>query len=162
MTGPAPTPHLTRGCQCGRVRYALHVAPPKIGLCHCRMCQKATAAPFGVFAVVKTADFAWTRGTPSNWRSSSRAIREFCGVCGTPLVFRPLDLDVVEVLAGSLDHPEAAVPTFEVGREAKLPWVNTIAHMPGRTTLENMGAERLSRVVSYQHPDDETPKAKSG
>jgi hypothetical protein len=115
-----------------------------------------------VFAVVHTTDFAWTRGTPSSWRSSSRAIREFCGVCGTPLVFRPLDLDVVEILAGSLDHPKAAVPTFEVGCEAKLPWVDTIAAMPGKTTLENMGAERLSRVVSYQHLDDATPTAKGG
>ena len=38
--------------------------------------------------------------------------------------------------------------------EAKLAWLNTIATMPGKTTLENMGAERLGRVVSYQHPDE--------
>jgi hypothetical protein len=117
------------------------------------MCQKATAAPFGTFVVVGNADFAWTRGSPSHWQSSSRAFREFCGACGTPLAFRPLDLDVMEMLAGSLDNPGKAVPTFEVGRESKLTWVGTITTLPGRTTLENMGADRLSRMVSYQHPD---------
>ena len=154
MTKDTRTPYLTGGCQCGAVRYALYAAPSKIGLCHCRMCQKATAAPFGVFAVVASADFAWTRGAPARWQSSSRAFREFCGACGTPLAFKPLDLDIMEVLAGSLDHPEKAVPTYEVGREGKAAWLDTIATMPGKTTLENMGPERLGRVVSYQHPDE--------
>lgn len=151
------SPHLTGGCQCGAIRYALYAAPSRIGLCHCRMCQKATAAPFGVFVEVPIAEFAWTRGTPARWQSSSRAFREFCAQCGTPLAFHPTDRDVIEMLAGSLDHPERAVPTYEVGREAKLAWLDTIATMPGKTTLENMGPERLSKIMSYQHPDSDEP-----
>jgi hypothetical protein len=120
------------------------------------MCQKATAAPFGAFAVVDNADFAWTRGAPASWQSSSRAFREFCGACGTPLAFRPLGGSSMEMLTGSLDHPEKAVPTYEVGREAKLAWVDTIASMPGKTTLESVGADRLDDIVSYQHPDEDT------
>ena len=57
-------PHLTGGCQCGAVRFAVYAEPPKIGLCHCRMCQKAVAGPFAVLAEVPWGDFAWTRGTP--------------------------------------------------------------------------------------------------
>jgi hypothetical protein len=62
----------------------------------------------------------------------------------------------MEMLAGSLDHPERAVPTYAVGREGKLGWVDTIAAMPSKTTLENMGAERLGKIINYQHPDADT------
>jgi hypothetical protein len=149
-------PVLTGGCQCGAVRYALFAAPAKIGVCHCRMCQKASGGPFGIFAEVNRADFAWTRGSPASWQSSSRAFRDFCGTCGTPLAFRPLDRDVIEMMAGSFDEPEKAAPTYEVGREGKLSWVARLASLPGKTTLENMGAERLAKVLSYQHPDHDT------
>jgi hypothetical protein len=156
MSADARTAYLTGGCQCGAVRYALYAEPSRIGLCHCRMCQKATAAPFGVFVEVPMREFAWTRGAPSRWQSSNRAYRVFCNACGTPLAFQPTERDAIEVLAGSLDHPEQAVPTYEVGREAKLAWLETLATMPGKTTLESMGAERAGRIVSYQHPDEDT------
>jgi hypothetical protein len=147
---------LTGGCQCGAVRYALYAAPTEIGVCHCRMCQKASGGPFGVFAVVNSGDFAWTRGRPASWQSSSRACRDFCATCGTPLAFRPLDRNAIDVMAGSLDEPEKAAPSHEVGREGKLSWVAHLAGLPGKTTLESMGAERLAKVISYQHPDYDT------
>ena len=39
--------HITGGCQCGAVRYALHEEPTGAHICHCRMCKKA----FGSFFV---------------------------------------------------------------------------------------------------------------
>jgi hypothetical protein len=144
-------PSTTGGCQCGAVRYAFDGAPAKIGLCHCRMCQRALGAPFGVFVVVATENFRWTKGVPASFASSNRAFRDFCGTCGTPLAFRPLDLPVMELMSGSLDEPEAMPPRYEVGREAKLAWIGSLAALPGRTTAENMGAERAAAVVSHQH-----------
>jgi hypothetical protein len=149
-------PVLTGGCQCGRVRYALYAAPTGIVVCRCRMCQKAAGAPFGVFALLNSADVAWTRGRPATWRSSSRAYRDFCDTCGTPLAFRPLDRDAIDIPVGSLDEPEKAAPTYEVGREGKLSWLARLSSLPGKTTLESMGAERLAQVTSYQHPDHDT------
>lgn len=154
-TDPHRAPVLTGGCQCGAVRYALFAAPIKTGLCHCRMCQKASGAPFAALAEIETADFAWTKGAPASWQSSNRAAREFCSACGTPLAFRPLDKPIIEMMIGSLDAPEQAPATYEVGRESKLSWVNHIDALAGRTTLENIGAERLERIVSLQHPDHE-------
>jgi len=153
----ARRPVLTGGCQCGTVRYALYALPSKVGLCHCRMCQKALGAPFGVFAVVQDAAFAWTRGAPASFQSSSRAWRDFCARCGTPLAYRPISGGTTELLTGTLDDPAAAAPTYEVGREGKLDWLTHLGTLPGCTTVENIGAEAAAAVASNQHPDRETP-----
>ena len=47
-------------------------------------------------------------------------------------------------------------PTYEVGTESQLAWVDRIAEMPGKTTLENTGAQKLAAIHSYQHPDHDT------
>ena len=80
-------PVLTGGCQCGAVRYALFATPERTGICHCRMCQKAVGGPFSAWANVRMENFAWTRGAPGTFRSSSAAERGFCPRCGTPLYF---------------------------------------------------------------------------
>ena len=48
----ASKPVLTGGCQCGAVRFALTAAPDKVSICHCRVCQKASGAPFASFAEI--------------------------------------------------------------------------------------------------------------
>jgi hypothetical protein len=155
----APTtrvPHLAGGCQCGAIRFAVYAEPPKIGLCHCRMCQKAVAGPFAVLAEVPWGDFAWTRGTPSTFRSSSRALRDFCSACGTPLRYRHPNGPVIELLTGAFDEPSRVAPTYEVGAESKLAWLRSRASFPSKSTVENSGAARLAGLVSYQHPDHDT------
>lgn len=110
----------TGGCQCGAVRFAVYAQPEKIGLCHCRMCQKAVAGPFGVLAEVPWSKFAWTRGTPAAFQSSSRAVRDFCAACGTPLSYRKPGGEIIELLTGVFDQPERVAPAYEVGTESKL------------------------------------------
>lgn len=146
----------TGGCQCGAVRYALYRAPEG-SVCHCRMCQKATGGPFGAFAKVPKTDFAWTRGRPAAFRSSSVACRDFCADCGTPLSFRYLDADHIEVTVGSLDHPEAVVPRVNAGVEGRLPWIGELApgRLPERRTEE--GFAQAATLRSRQHPDHDTP-----
>jgi len=157
MPRPEPrSPVLAGGCQCGAVRFAAYAPPIKVGLCHCRMCQKAVAGPFAVYAEVPLDQFAWTRGAPSTWQSSSRADRDFCARCGTPLSWRSAGGTTIELLTGAFDQPEKVVPTYEVGIEAKLSWLAEMHRIPGKTTLENMGTEEVARIVSYQHPDHDT------
>jgi hypothetical protein len=149
----ANKPILTGGCQCGAVRFALSAAPVKISICHCRMCQKATGAPFASFAEIERSAFEWTRGQPAAFRSSSLAERDFCADCGTPLSFRRIDGPKIEIMTGAFDRPDRVVPMRQYGTEARLGWVVAIANLPSQTTLQNYGAETLNGIVSHQHPD---------
>lgn len=149
----APKPVLTGGCQCGAIRFALSAPPVKISICHCRMCQKASGAPFASFADIEHADFAWTRGKPAAFRSSSIAERDFCRDCGTPLSFRRIEGPRIEIMTGTFDRPDRLVPTRQYGTESRLGWVVGIANLPSQTTLQNYGTEKLNGIVNHQHPD---------
>ena len=107
-------PVLTGGCQCGAIRFALSAPPVKVSICHCRMCQKASGAPFASFADIERSDFAWTRGTPAAFRSSSIAMRDFCSQCGTPLSFRRIDGPRIEIMTGAFDRPDRVIPTLQL------------------------------------------------
>jgi len=144
---------LTGGCQCGAVRFALSAPPARISICHCRMCQKASGAPFASFADIEHSDFSWTRGKPAAFQSSSIAMRDFCADCGTPLSFRRIGGPRIEIMTGAFDRPDQIVPTRQFGTESRLGWVVGIANLPSQTTLQNYGPEKLGSVVSHQHPD---------
>jgi hypothetical protein len=149
----AAKPVLTGGCQCGAIRFALSAPPTKVSICHCRMCQKASGAPFASFAEIEKADFTWTRGQPAAFRSSSIAERDFCQDCGTPLSFRRIDGPRIEIMTGAFDRPDRLVPIRQYGTESRLGWVVAIANLASQTTLQNYGPEKLSGIVSHQHPD---------
>jgi hypothetical protein len=145
---------LTGGCQCGAVRFAVYAGKPvRIGLCHCRMCQKAVGGPFISLADARHEDFAWTRGKPATFRSSTIAERDFCAACGTPLSYRHIGGPHIELTTGSFDHPELVIPTYAAGMESHLSWTHFIGELPGRTTKEATDPEDLTAIVSYQHPD---------
>ena len=144
---------LAGGCQCGAVRFALSKAPAKVSICHCRMCQKASGAPFASFADIEHEDFSWTRGKPASFKSSSIAERDFCAACGTPLSFRRIGGPRIEIMTGTFDRPDRVVPTRQYGTESRLGWVVGIANLPSQTTQQNYGPEKMATITSHQHPD---------
>jgi hypothetical protein len=146
-------PLLSGGCQCGAIRFAMTSAPSKVSICHCRMCQKAAGAPFASFADIDKDLFAWTRGQPASFRSSSIAERFFCADCGTPLGFGRIDGPRIEIMTGSFDRPDRVVPTRQYGIESRLGWVVGISNLPSQTTQQNYGAEKMATIASHQHPD---------
>ena len=101
----------------------------------------------------RTQRFAWTRGKPAAFRSSSIAMRDYCADCGTPLSFRRIDGPRIEIMTGAFDRPDRVAPTLQYGSEFRLGWVVGIANLPSQTTLQNYGAEKLSGIVNHQHPD---------
>jgi hypothetical protein len=150
---------LTGGCQCGAVRYALSAMPEGAHFCHCRMCQKAVGGPFAALAPVRLADFAWTRGMPSVFRSSNLAYRHYCADCGTPLSFGYDAKPWIDVTIGSLDAPERVPPVRQYGIESRLAWYDPAAidRLPSQEVTSTIDGEPV-RVVSHQHPDHDTPE----
>ena len=153
-------PVLSGGCQCGAVRYALYAEPDRARICHCRMCQKSVGGPFEAWANVRMDNFAWTRGAPATFRSSSAAERGFCPRCGTPLFFayvkRP---ESISVTIGSLDTPASVRLTQVDGSESRLANFDpaALAALPQRATSEGSAPEDLARITIYHHRDHDTP-----
>jgi hypothetical protein len=143
----------TGGCQCGAVRYAITAPFENPHICHCRMCQKAFGNYFAALVGTKKAGFAWTKGQPSFFRSSSIVSRGFCKDCGTPLSFAYDHSDRIAVSIGSLDHPEAVTPVRQYGCEAMLPSFTLLATLPGTRTEDDIPPEMMEKLKSRQHPD---------
>jgi len=145
----------TGGCQCGAVRYRATGPVRHASICNCRMCQKALGnfmAPFVAFEGV----VEWTRGRPSEFRSSQQVHRGFCAYCGTPLSYRWVDHQP-SLTIGSLDDPDAVMPTVELARDNRHP---VFAHYDA-LTAEPLGAtdeerDLLAILKSFQHPDHDT------
>jgi hypothetical protein len=120
------------------------------------MCQKAVGGPFAALAPVRKADFAWTRGKPAGFHSSSLATREFCAGCGTPLAVHDDDSPWTALTIGSLDEPAKTPPAEILGIESRLAWLDHVKYLPGSTTESDMPAETAAKLVSHQHPDHDT------
>jgi hypothetical protein len=147
---------ISGGCQCGSIRYRIDGPLGMAGICHCRMCQKAFGSWGAALVSVPVSSLAWTRGEPSEFRSSAIVARGFCADCGTPLYMKEDSYTVWEIAIGTLDDPRAAPPDHQVGVESELPWFATLHTLPRRRTDEDRSPEDLARLKSFQHPDHDT------
>ena len=143
---------MTGGCSCGKVRFTAQIADDDAYLCHCRMCQRASGGIFAALAGGSPDNFAWTRGTPAFFASSSLAKRGFCEKCGTPLSFK-YDTPTARMYTtiGSLDHPEGAPIVKQFGVESRLPWVKFCEDIPAEKTGESAAAQEfLAKMQDHQ------------
>ena len=101
---PSPMSGETRtgGCLCGAVRITVAGPMRPVVACHCGQCRRttgnyaaATSAPRP--AVEVSGDVTW-------YRSSDRAQRGFCGVCGSNVLWDGPGADL-SIMAGALDGP---------------------------------------------------------
>ena len=114
----------TGGCLCGAIRYRVSGAPLRVGLCHCGQCRRQTGSALPSFVTWPLDRLELTKGKPAAFRVSEIATREFCGDCGSPLFWRPVQGDRITVLLGSLDDAEAMPkPSYELWTERRMHWV---------------------------------------
>jgi hypothetical protein len=118
------------GCLCGRIRFEAAVGPADVGYCHCRVCQRSSGAPALVWAAFPKAAFAYSKGEPVGYRSSDHAVREFCGRCGTQIVFRDDHLPEVDVNVGAFDAPAALPPRSHIWNASRIPWFDPKDGLP--------------------------------
>lgn len=140
---------VTGGCQCGRVRYAMHVeTPEKPHVCHCRMCQRATGGVFAALAGCGKDKLEWTSGQPALFASSNLATRGFCRDCGTPLTFAYNAPEArIYVTIGSLDDPELAAIETQHGLESRIGWVKFCEHVPGDRTGDSLADQAFLAIL---------------
>ena len=144
------------GCQCGAVRFRVEGELGAAGVCHCRMCQKAFAAPYGALVTVGQEQLVWTRGERRLFQSSNKVARGFCGDCGAPLTFEPAG-GAIDLAICAFDRAAEIAPTSQLRADAALPWTAQVAGLPSRTAAsEPRIAAHDAAIVSLQHPDHET------
>ncbi|MDH3740603.1 MAG: GFA family protein [Hyphomicrobiales bacterium] len=143
------------GCLCGNVRYEFTEKALGSMLCHCRMCQKFSGAPVLGGTTFLTEALRFTKGSPKFYQSSHIAERGFCGDCGTALLYRGL-IGVwtkwIMVFTASLDEPEKFPPTYHLGIESSMPWLNIHDEL-SRT----MCKDSPSLIEAYKSVGEEVP-----
>ncbi len=142
---------VTGGCLCGAIRYESTEPPNWVGYCHCRKCQQAYGALFGLFAGFPAEAFRYKQGRPTYYRSSRWAKRGFCTNCGSPVDMWYEDNPEPSVLIGTLDHPEDWPPISEhTGIESKVPWHVITDGLPQRRSDEHKFVQAAKAKVRDQ------------
>jgi hypothetical protein len=141
-----PNQHIpvTGGCLCGAIRFESKVAPVHGYYCHCTMCQKAYGGLFSATVRFPGSAFAYTKGTPKRYRSSTFATRSFCTDCGSPMPFAFDAVQDVWVKIGTLDHPEdwpmtqgaTWGPSEHLQVDFKVPWHEVTDGLPQMNTFD--------------------------
>jgi len=121
---------LTGGCLCGATRYEAQGTPSLSGICHCRMCQRASGAPFMALLFMPSDNVKVTKGEPHIYHSSPTSNRHFCRHCGSPLFFERHTRALTALMVGSLDDPNLFKPEMQVCLESEVTWLDTLDDVP--------------------------------
>jgi hypothetical protein len=95
-------------CLCGAVAYEVRGPLRDVVYCHCRECSRWTGH-VGAFAATRAEHLVMVEERGLRWvespDSERRALRGFCGECGSGLFWRPADGTTVSIAAGTIDRP---------------------------------------------------------
>ncbi|KAF2748177.1 hypothetical protein M011DRAFT_525835 [Sporormia fimetaria CBS 119925] len=107
---------ITGGCLCGSLRYTLTFPPstpwpPKSATCQCTMCRKWTGTLLPSFLTLPSKQITpWPlssssgQNTYTEYASSSKGLRGFCGTCGSSLIWRSKEEEEVDLYLGTVDE----------------------------------------------------------
>lgn len=123
--------HVSGGCLCGQLRYAIDGDVIDAGFCHCRLCQRSSGAPTVAWLTLPVSGFCYTRGRPAVFASSEKFQREFCAACGTQIAFRAIQAPkTIDVTLGSLDQPSAIAPQYHIWCQSRVSWLHINDELP--------------------------------
>jgi hypothetical protein len=118
---------LTGSCLCGAIRYAIDAPVAELRACYCKACQKVSGGGGTVNAMLPSASFKITQGTPRRYTAvadSGRTLhRYFCGECGSPIYSqREVNPEFVTVRAGAFDNAPGMKIGFHIWTKSARPW----------------------------------------
>jgi len=124
-------------CHCGQITYRAEVDPELVGLCNCTDCQMLTGSAFRVSVPASSPQFHLLTGQPTTYiktaDSGARRRHAFCPVCGTP-VYACAATDTpsrFSLRVGCLRERERLPPKRQIWCKSALPWVRSLADLPG-------------------------------
>lgn len=123
-------------CLCGAITYSVDAEPLFTAVCHCKDCQRQSAAAFSIVVGVPRAAFRLEGDTikafPTRGEDhGGENLRHFCGECGSPIYTANEHWpDVYIVKAGTLDDTSWLQPQIEIWRDSAQPWVELAGEHP--------------------------------
>jgi len=133
LNGTTPQmPQMSGSCLCGAVRFQTGGPPARINICHCRMCRKASGAPYVAWASFAREDVVFTGKAPVLRPSSEKAERGFCGDCGSAMIWQRPGSAKIDLALGCFDEADALVPTEQIWTESRLKWLRLTDGLPQR------------------------------
>ena len=92
-------------CECQGVMFELTGELRDVVFCHCSQCRK-TSGHYWAATQVSKGNFNLIKATSLSWyKSSDKARRGFCSVCGSSMFYERKGIDKISVSAGSLEIP---------------------------------------------------------
>jgi hypothetical protein len=71
------------------------------------------------------------QGEPVTYRSSARAVRQFCGRCGSPLFWHEDGSDTIDVFLGTIDErTRVRAPDFSIWADHRVGWLSRLETIP--------------------------------
>lgn len=92
-------------CECQGVVFELTGELRDVVFCHCSQCRK-TSGHYWAATQVSKGNLNLIKATSLSWyKSSDKARRGFCSVCGSSMFYERKGIDKISVSAGSLEIP---------------------------------------------------------
>ena len=118
---------MTGSCNCGDIRYEVDGEPKNVVNCHCGLCRRMNGAAFSTYVVVLETDFRLLQGELTACNVTRRAVKSFCGRCGTPIHNQnPKYQGLRMVHLGSLDESSQLSPQINIYCESEVDWIGAI------------------------------------
>ena len=92
-------------CLCGAVTFEVAGKLPPPDACHCSKCRKHSGHYFASTVVPRSAVTIRGEEKVTWFKSSEKARRGFCSVCGSSLFWDPLARDWIGIAMGAFDMP---------------------------------------------------------
>src|SRR5258708_12284303 len=110
------------GCLCSAIRFRISGEPVFSSICHCATCRRATAAPTVAWLTFDRGQVEILSGHPRTYRSSQGVVRQFCGTCGSQLLYESAESPTtIDITTASLDNPNLSPPPFQTCTKPPLP-----------------------------------------
>lgn len=121
-------------CLCSAVGFEIRAPFVFFQYCHCSRCRKSSGSAHSASLLVKTDQFAWTRGEADVRRyelpTAEYFCTGFCGVCGSSLPWRTRNGKLFLVPAGSLDDDPGVMPSRNIFWNSRASWYLPASDLP--------------------------------